>query len=306
MSIFKYFFQFLKNNKYLLLLGFVLTLVFSVLLLPQKDINTYIQSQIKLYTKGQIQFNSQHLGVSPLLTINFTNNKIIYKKLEVDIKKISLKPLWLDSLLLNFGVQLNAYSIFGGDINLTVKKNKSKRHPLSINLNLHKISLDTLPFSSINLGGKISASLKALVDNQSFNTPNIQLQILSHNNLQILNSKIPSPFGPIQIPALNFSQFKTNITTKDEVLHINSLQLGSNKDSLKIKITGTANLKIKKIRRKNSVSIQQYKLAIYIRAQHIPKQLLSLFSLIDSYKIGNVYQFHIKGDNLSSIPEILK
>lgn len=306
MFILKTIFSTLKQNKYLIVLGFILTFVFSILLLPYQDINTYINSQISTYTKGQVQFKSKSVFISPFLSLLFTDNLISYKKLEIPVKKISIKPLWLDSLLLNFGAEINAYSIFGGDIQFLFKKKKSKNHSLVFNANLHNISLEQLAFSSIKLSGKISAALKILMDPNFLNTPNIQLQINNRQKIKILNSKIPSPFGPLQIPSMSFSQLKAQITTKNDTLNIKALDLGSGTDNLQIKITGTVNLKIKKERSKKSLSIQNYKLGVYIKAQKVPSQWKSLFSLIKDYKVGNTYRFHIKGKSLSAIPEITK
>lgn len=306
MQILQKIFLTIKNNKYLILLGICLTFIFSIILLPKPEINTYINSQISAYTQGQVQFKSKSFSISPLLAMNFSKNLISYKKLEIAVKEIFIKPLWLDSLLLNFGIEINAHSIFGGDANLILKQNKNKKHPLTFNLTLQNTSLEVLPLKSIKLNGKISAALNLLIDPQLFNSPNIKLQVLSQSKIQVLHSQLPSPFGPIQIPSINFSQIKTNITTTGETLNINNLELGSNKDPLQIKITGTARLKIKKEKRKKNLSLQSYNLAIYIKSQKIPQELSSLFSLINNYKVGNVYQFHLKGSSLFSIPEITK
>lgn len=306
MSILKNILSIIKNNKYLILLGFSLTLIFSVLLLPYQDINTYISSQIGVYTNGKIQFKAKTFFISPLLLLQFTDNLISYKKTEIPIKKITITPLWWQSILLNFGIKINTYSIFGGDIYFLLKKNKSKKYPLMFNANLQNISLEKLPLNSIKLGGKVSVILKTLIDPHFFNTPNINLQINSNKKIQIFSSKIPSPFGPIQVPSTSFARLKTKITTKNNTVNIKNIELGSPSDTLHIKITGTAYLKINKKKQTKSLSIKNYKLAIYIKAQQILPQWKSLFALINNYKAGNVYQFHIKGNNLSSIPEVTR
>lgn len=306
MSILKNILSFIKNNKYLILLSFALTLIFIILLLPYNDINTYISSKINTYTNGKIQFKAKKFYILPSLSLGFNDNLISYKKTEAQIKKITIKPLWLDSLLLNFGINVTAYSIFGGDITFSLKQIKSKKHNLAFNANLQNISLDKLPLNSIKLGGKVSAIFQTLIDVNLFNTPNINIKIDSNKKIQIFNSKIPSNFGPIQIPSTSFSKLKAMITTKNEVVNIKTLELGSPTDNIYIKIKGNINLKIKKERRTKILSVKSYKLSIYIKAQQVPSQLKSLFSLINSYQLGNTYSFNIKGDGLMSIPEITK
>ncbi len=306
MFILKNLFSIIKNNKYLIILGLGLTFLFVTLLLPYQDINTYISSQINTYTNGKVQFTAKKFLISPFMELQFMDSVTSYKKIEVPIKKIAIKPLWLQSLLLNFGIEVNAHSIFEGNIQLVVKKNKSKKHPLAFNAYLQNISLEKLPLPFIKLHGKISANIKTLINPHWLYAPNIYLEVINNKKIQVFRSKIPSPFGPIQIPLIHFSKLKIKAATQKEVLNIQNLELGSSTDALYIKIAGTAALTIKKQRRKNTLSIKNYKLSVYIKAQQPPPSWKSLLALLDNYKTGNVYQFHIKGNSLNAIPELTR
>lgn len=304
MSIIRAIISILINNKALILLGFILICVFTILLLPYQDINTYISSQIRYHSKAQVQFKAKQFFIAPSLSLVFKDNVLTYKKWDIPFNRLSINILWLQSLLLNYGIQINADSIFGGKINLQINKNKNKQTPWSVKTRLENISLNQLNLNAFKFNGKISAFLKILLDPQFFNTPNIQIQIKNHNKLQSFSTKIPSAFGPIQIPAMEFSKLQLIAKTNKDILSIKNLQLGSAQDRLQIKTSGSVRLKIKKIRTGNTLSIDYYKLLVYIKAKQIPSKLQSLFALIDNYKVGHIYQFYITGKDLMSVPKI--
>ena len=68
MNGFVIFFRFLFSNYKRILLIFVLTLVFLILLFPLGDLNDLISSQVSKLTNGQVYFQFDNMHLNPLAT----------------------------------------------------------------------------------------------------------------------------------------------------------------------------------------------------------------------------------------------
>ena len=102
-------------------------------------------------------------------------------------------------------------------------------------------SLMKLAQQNLPLKGKIDGETELTIDPTMIQQPSGKIKIKA-GAIELPNSQIPTPIGPLDLPAIKLSELQIYGNLKDRVLNLDSSSFGTSKDELSGKIDGTLGL----------------------------------------------------------------
>ncbi len=296
----------------------IAAVVFLVLLFPFADLNDLVTEKIYEATNKQvfISFEQLNLSLLPAPGLEMAEVKLNLKNIPgFKIKKLALAPSIASLLAFNLGFSSSFEGLLGGDVQLTLKPGektgKIQKQNIELeaeNINLAQISKFTK--SPFNLKGKVNIDATADIDPSFSEQPDGEASITTQQ-LIIPATNVPTNFGELPLPELNFSSliFKGRLTAGDLILE--QLKLGAGKDALLVRVKGRLGLKLLKLPSGIAPRPGAFDLKLEITSQASKNKDLQLFlSFLDKFKTSNngkdSYTLRIKGARFGAAPQMTK
>lgn len=300
----------LRNEKKKILIYFLFTLLFLVVLFPFGDLSDFVTSQISKATNNQVfvQFRDPGFSIFPSLGFELQEVNVETHFLPpIKAQSLTVAPSILGLITFKPGVKLNATKIMGGDLDLSLQQSgktnqivnvESENLELGEILNLTKIKLP--------ITGKVNMVGSADIDGSFVEQPKAELDI-QINKFDLSSDSIATPLGPLNLPPLSLSKVNIKGEMKDGRVTIEQLTAGQSSDEMQANVRGRLDVRVQQ-----GMIMQAgvYDLEIRITAKESFKQKAGLFlSFLNAYqKPGSdgstVYAFRIKGQNFYMPPNM--
>ena len=307
-----------KYHKKKILVALMSLVFFGLVLFPYDDLSDVITVQIAKLSNNQVFLQFEHLGLDifPAPGLNLE---------EVEISTPTLPPLQVDELtlspsiagLLTFkpGFVARASGFMEGDITLKVKSgDKIEEGVYSQDIDLQVGGLEISKLKGliempVKLKGKANLMISSLLVDPTFrDQPDGEVNI-SSGRIDMPAATVPTPYGPLSLPAFKWSQIKMKGRISAGKLYIEAAQLGSAKDAFNGQLKGEISVEL--VRRGANIqpNFGAYKLKLKLNVNKTAQQSLGLFlGILDSYKKatlnGASYAVQVSGPRFGVNPNI--
>lgn len=289
------------------------------LLFPIDDLNDLVTEQVANATNRQVFLTFENLNLSFLPVPGFQLNDVkldIQNLPTIEAGSLSLSPSISSLLRFKLGFVSRVQGLFDGNLQLVVKPgektDRSQKQVLNLDgQNIEIARMTKLLKSPITPRGKVLFELSTEIDPSFSEQPEAELS-LKAAQIILPSSQIPTDFGDMPLPELNFTLLNVKGRLTDGDLIFEQMELGSAKDPLTLKVKGRMGLKL--IGGPGGTLITQpggFDLKLSIANKGIEsKDLQLLLSFLDTYKTpsanGDLYLVRLRGENFRAPPQITK
>ena len=300
-------FYVLRNEKKKILIYFLFTLLFLIVLFPFGDLSDFVTAQISKATNNQVfvQFRDPGFSIFPSLGFELKEVNVETNYLPpIKAGALTIAPSVLGLLTLKPGVKINASKILGGDIDLSLQKSGSNQIVSIDTENLELNDVLTLTNNRFPVSGKVSMVASADIDGTFGEQPKAEVE-LKIANFDLSSDSIATPMGPLNLPPLTLKSVSMKGEVKDGRLQIEQLSAGQSTDEMIATVKGRMDLRVQQ---GMQVVPGSYDLEIRITAKDSFKQKAGLFlSFLNAYQKpgtdgSTIYAFRIKGNNFYMVP----
>ncbi|MCB0355578.1 MAG: type II secretion system protein GspN [Bdellovibrionales bacterium] len=309
-----------KFHKKKLLSIVFFALVFFLILFPYEDLSDLVTENVALATNNQvfITFDDLNLSLIPAPGLDMKGVKLELPNLPpIEAQSLSLSPSIASLLAFKLGFVSNIKGLLDGDLQLVVKPG-SKTEDKKIQLQAVDIEANNIQLSElkkylnlpIQLKGKANLELNAELDPNFVEQPDGEASLMTEK-LRLPSTSLPTPFGELPFPEMNFEKLtlKGRLTGGD--LIIEQFELGSIKDAFSMRLKGRLGLQLIKGPRGIAPLPGAFDLKAEINSKSRDNKDLQLFlSFLDKYKVtsGDTdrYLLRVKGRNFQQNPDMSK
>lgn len=242
----------LRFHKKKVLITFCAAFLFAVVLFPYDDLADLVTAKVAAATQNQvfIQFDELGIALVPLFALQM-------EKVEVDTPflptlsadALTLAPSIASLLQFKMGFSAAAQGLFQGDLSLSARQGKKvgeegNVRQLLVDADYSEFSLKSLKETlelPVNLEGRASVNLEATVDPSFNEQPEAETE-LSISQLRLPPSTVPTAFGPVSLPNLQFSKVNGKARLTASEFLIEELTLGGADEPLSGRLKGKVNV----------------------------------------------------------------
>lgn len=306
-----------RYHKLKLFVAFAGALLFSFLRFPFDDLADVLSTKISEATQGQVfcQFDSLGLALFPQPSLSLANVSIdtsLFSGLKADRLKLSVSVPAL--LAFKMGFVVDASGLFGGQADLSFRegdKTKDGQRKFLINFDAEKLSLADFKKVAdlpVQLKGAMNAKLNTVIDPGFTDQPEGEVE-LKFASLEMPASSVATPFGPMNLPTLKWS----NVTLKGRLVGgkfiIEDGKIGSAQDPLNGQLKGQMDLRVMKVGAQPITDASNYDLRVEINVNKSVEREFGLFlSFLDAFKSpglnGSRYLFRASGSRFGIPPRL--
>lgn len=297
-----------KHHKKKLFLVILSSLVFSVFMFPYDDLSDVVSIQVSKLSNNQvfIQFDRLGIGLIPSPGISMEKVEIETPQLpNLKVDELTLSPSIAGLLTFKPGLVARAKGFLEGNLNLRFKTGSKIEEGLyhqNIDLQVAQLELGHLKdlFEvPVKLSGKANLSANLEVDPSFRDQPQGEFDLMT-GPIKLPPSTVPTYYGPLSLPAFNWSQIKLKGRMVGGKLIIEMAELGDSKDSFNGLLKGSIDITMNSRGGGIAPQLGAYELKLKLNVAKAAQDSLSLFlGILDSYKTqtlsGSTYSVRISG-----------
>ena len=319
-SVLDFFLNIVRFHKAKIFLFVALTFVFIVLKFPYGDLTSFMTARISQITQGQVFIASRDLGLTLLPHPGVRLSEVSVQAAPLPL--LTADAVTIRPLPLNFpaGV-LQAEGLAGGDATLKfgTEAAGSPEQKNELELTLQNISLAQLtellsPSAPLAARGSAQAFLDLAIPRSAPHSLSGLAQI-SISQFSMPTFTASTPMGPLEVPALSFSQLQSTAQIENGIVNLQNLSLGAPGEPVSGTVSGT--LTLSGARGGLQVSSYDLNLDITFSQAFLNQPTVSPFTgIIDS--LGDIgsrckhtrsdsvrYAFRISAAQMGGLPRIL-
>lgn len=307
--------RFLFSHKWKIILTFLLSLIFLIILFPLSDLNDLISSQVSKLTNNRIFLQLEKIHLNPITP------SVSIEKLYVETPQISsitsddleIAPSISALIARKPGGKITATGFLKGTLTISMHPAPSEKglDKSKIEITASNISLkEARQMANINfpVKGELSLNSQALVDLTLTEQPELDLN-LSVAKFELAPSFVPlSDFGQILLPEIKLGKIELKGRLANGKFLIESGKLGTNSDELYGEIKGELSITLQNSNGFITPILGAYSVSIDLKATQIFKNKAKLFlSFLDGYKVDagslSSYKFKISSSEMGMPPQ---
>lgn len=306
-----------KFHKKKLFLVLVSSLFFSLVLFPYDDLADVLTVQVSKLSNNQVFLQFERLGIDffPSPGISLEQVEIETPQLPlIKAEELTLSPSIAGLLTFKPGVVARAKGFLEGDVSLKVKSGEKVeddvyRKELELKVASLELShLKELVEIPVKVSGRANLYSTLNIDPSFRDQPQGEIE-LTTGELKLPPSTIPTYYGPLSLPAFNWSQVKIKGRIVGGKFIIELAELGDSKDSLNGQLKGSIDVMINARSGNTTPQLGAYELKLKLNVTKSAQESLSLFlGILDNYKTatltGSTYSVRISGARFGVNPSI--
>ena len=295
----------LRYHKLKILITFVSTVFFFIMLFPFSDLSLFISDIIAKNTRNQVILQFEDLMLKLLPSPGFQMSQIVVNTPFVSGLKVEdmvLRPT-LSSVFGQFGMTTQLNGVMGGRLSLFVKileENNQGDPKLDTRIRTQNISIQEVLKNTpldFNISGYLHLQGEGQWDLSFEAQPDFRLRTQTQN-FQLQNVSLPTPIGPFPLPVLSIKEILIRVNLKEGQLQIETLEIGRQGDDLIAQVNGFIDLQFRKGINGPQLLPGRYNLACRLTLQsNLESQFEALIGLsnLDQHKKNGTYSFRVTG-----------
>jgi len=309
--------QVFKYHKKKILVVILSTLAFGVVLFPYDDLGDVITVQVAKLSGNQVFLQFEHLGLDifPAPGLNLEQVEVATPTLPaLKADELTLSPSIAGLLTFKPGFVARAKGFLEGDILLNFKsgdKVEDGVYRQDIELSVGGLELGALKDFielPVPLKGKANLKTTVVVDPTYRDQPDGEIE-LNTGRIDLPPSTVPTYYGPLSLPAFQWSQVKLKGRLSGGKLIIENADIGDSKDAFNGQFKGSISINMVNTGAGPTPQFGAYELKMKLNVDKTAQESLSLFlGILDGYKKPNFngasYAVRISGTRFGENPVI--
>lgn len=308
------FFSFLKKFRLPLLVFFISTLGFLILLFPLNDVGDLVSAQVSKATANQtyLQFDNLELSVMPF---GLKMNQVYVETPAISalrIQELTVRPSVSALIRKQPYGYAEANGVLRGNVSLSVGSGTPSDKGIDraqIALKAEKVSLKevrnllNLPFF---LQGDLNVETQGLTDLTFQEQPDMELNLVL-NQFELPPTNINTQFGPLTLPELKLKQVELKGRLSNGTFIIEKGEVGKQGDELQATLKGSIQMSLRRNGMNQIIPVLgAYNLDVDLRTQGGFQQKAGLFlSFLQSHqKAPGQYKFKVASSAFGLPPQI--
>ena len=212
-------------------------IVLLIVRLPYSDITQIVTEK---YLPKNLKFESSSLNPLKLGLVLKNVSWSLKSKKNLKLEKLSVSPNILDLVFFKLGLSANLFFDKNSKVQIEFSKNRNPTPDIHLKIKTRFFNLNFLNplIKATQLEGALSGKVKSQFKEDFSENPILNADLL-FKQVKLFSGRVLSPIGQIAFPSFFWSKASLKLqSNKEGSLKVLKLQLGGEKDLLKLKLKG--------------------------------------------------------------------